>query len=83
MVSAQSRRYRQFLGRLRAARAQAGLTQEQLADLIGTTQSAISRLEDSDYAGHSLGVLQRVGEALELELDVRFVGRKAAQAGMK
>jgi ribosome-binding protein aMBF1 (putative translation factor) len=29
-------------------RNEAGLTQGQLADLVGTTQSVISRLEDSD-----------------------------------
>jgi len=37
------------------ARKAAGLTQKQLAELIGTDQAVISRLEDSDYDGHSLG----------------------------
>src|SRR5690348_528542 len=35
-----------------ALRTRAGLTQKQLADLVGTTDSVISRLEDADYAGH-------------------------------
>src|ERR1022692_2167106 len=35
-------------------RAQAGLTQRQLAKKVGTTASAICRLEDADYEGHSL-----------------------------
>ena len=33
------------------------LPQKELAELIGTTQSVISRLEDADYEGHSLSML--------------------------
>ena len=45
-------------------RAAAGLTQKELAKLVGTTQSVISRLEDADYEGHSLTMLQRIAAAL-------------------
>jgi ribosome-binding protein aMBF1 (putative translation factor) len=45
-------------------RVAAGLTQKQLAKLVGTTQSVISRLEDADYEGHSLTMLQRIAGAL-------------------
>jgi transcriptional regulator with XRE-family HTH domain len=45
-------------------RKQAGLTQKELAKLIGTTQSVISRLEDADYEGHSLSMLSRIAAAL-------------------
>ncbi len=55
------------------ARTAAGLTQVQLAELVGTTQSVISRLEDADYEGHSLSMLQRVAEALHRQIDIRFV----------
>ena len=41
-------------------RKEAGLTQKELADRIGTRQSVISRLEDADYGGHSLAVLKRI-----------------------
>ena len=51
-------------------RTEAGLTQKQLAELIGTTQSVISRLEDSDYDGHSLTMLSRIAEALHKKLSV-------------
>jgi transcriptional regulator with XRE-family HTH domain len=49
-------------------RKQAGLTQKELAKLIGTTQSVISRLEDADYEGHSLSMLSRIANALKQRL---------------
>ena len=59
--------------RLHALRAEAGLSQSELARKVGTTQSVISRLEDADYEGHSLSMLQRIAHALDQQLDVRFV----------
>jgi ribosome-binding protein aMBF1 (putative translation factor) len=56
-----------------AARTQAGLTQKQLADRIGTQQSVISRLEDADYEGHSLSLLQSIAQALNQRLEVNLV----------
>ena len=55
------------------ARASASLSQAQLAKLIGTTQSVISRLEDADYDGHSLTMLQRIADALHRRLELRMV----------
>lgn len=60
------------------ARTAAGLTQKQLADLLGTQQSTIARLEDADYEGHSLSVLRRIAEVLDQKLEVRFVPNRAA-----
>lgn len=54
-------------------RTSAGLTQAQLAKLIGTTASVICRLEDADYEGHSLAMLRRIGAALNQRVEVRFV----------
>lgn len=51
-------------------RKDAGLSQKELAELIGTTQSVISRLEDADYEGHSLSVLNRIAKALNQRLTV-------------
>ena len=60
-----------------APRAQ--LTQKELARLVGTTASVICRLEDADYAGHSMAMLHRIAAALHKSLDVRFVPlRKSA-----
>src|SRR2546421_389427 len=42
----------------------AKLTQKQLAELVGTQQSVISRIEDADYQGHSLTMLKRIALAL-------------------
>jgi ribosome-binding protein aMBF1 (putative translation factor) len=55
------------------ARTASGLTQKQLAGLVGTQQSAIARLEDADYDGHSLSMLERIASALNQRLDVRFI----------
>ena len=55
------------------ARNEAGLTQQKLADLVGTTQSAIARLEDADYNGHSLSMVQRIAEALGRRVEVKLV----------
>ncbi len=50
----------------------AGLSQKELAKLVGTTQSVISRLEDADYEGHSLSMLRRVAQALNKRLIVHM-----------
>lgn len=55
------------------ARMEAGLTQGKMAELIGTQQSVIARLEDADYTGHSLTMLQKIAGALGRDLEMRFV----------
>jgi ribosome-binding protein aMBF1 (putative translation factor) len=57
-------------------RKNAGLSQRDLADLVGTTASVICRLEDADYAGHSLGMLHRIAAALNTELEINFRAKK-------
>ncbi|MUG93627.1 helix-turn-helix domain-containing protein [Scytonema sp. UIC 10036] len=54
------------------ARTKAGLTQKQLAELIGTKQSAIARLEDADYEGHSLSMLQKIAHALNQRVVIQL-----------
>ncbi|MCH7808057.1 MAG: XRE family transcriptional regulator [Planctomycetes bacterium] len=54
------------------ARTKAGLTQKELADLVGTKQPVIARLEDAEYQGHSLTMLQRIATALDRHLEIRL-----------
>jgi len=56
-----------------ALRTTRGLTQQELAERVGTTQSVIARLEDADYEGHSLRMLRRIAAALEARLSVHLV----------
>lgn len=59
--------------KLTGLRLQAGLTQRQLAKLVGTTASVICRLEDADYEGHSLAMLNRIAAVLKQRVEIRFV----------
>jgi ribosome-binding protein aMBF1 (putative translation factor) len=48
---------------VREMREDADLTQAELAKKAGTTQSVIARLEDAEYRGHSLPMLERIAAA--------------------
>lgn len=63
-----------FLEEVLKARAAAGLTQAEVAERIGTTQSAIARLE-SPSVRHSPSVetLQKYARALGCRVEIRFV----------
>lgn len=52
-------------------RLESGLTQKELAEKIGTKQSAISRLEKGDY-NPSLSFLHRLAEALDTKIHISF-----------
>ena len=58
-------------------RSDAGLSQRQLAKLVGTTASVICRLEDADYEGHSLAMLRRIAGALQQRVEIRFTPLKS------
>lgn len=53
-------------------RTQAGLSQRELAERMGTTQSVISRLEEGGGARNRLDTLARVATALDRHLVVSF-----------
>ncbi len=54
------------------ARKKRHLTQKQLAQKIGTSQGAITRIESGTYTGHSLHTLGRIAAALRANLEVRL-----------
>ena len=65
------------LAALRQAR---GLTQQQVAEMLGTRQQAIARLENPAYTGHSLSMVRRYVEALGASLDVTIVPAENVEA---
>jgi DNA-binding XRE family transcriptional regulator len=64
-------------GQMLKARSRAGLTQDVVAERMGTTKSAISRLESAGKHTPSLATLKRYAAAVGCELQVRLVRQKA------
>jgi DNA-binding XRE family transcriptional regulator len=58
------------------ARSRAGLTQDVVAERMGTTKSAISRLESAGKHAPSLATLKRYASAVGCELQVKLVPQK-------
>jgi ribosome-binding protein aMBF1 (putative translation factor) len=65
------------------ARQKAGLSQAELAERIGSKQGVISRLEDADYDGHSLTMLQRIAAALGKQVSIHFSDVSKVRAKQK
>jgi DNA-binding XRE family transcriptional regulator len=59
------------------ARSRAGLTQDAVAERMGTTKSAVSRLESAGKHAPSLATLKRYASAVGCELRVKLVPHKA------
>ena len=55
-----------------------GLTQTQLAEMVGTKQPSIARLENGE-GSPSLSFLEKVAEALGAEVKVHLIPKKTAQ----
>jgi transcriptional regulator with XRE-family HTH domain len=63
-----------FLGEVLRARARSGLTQADVAARVGTTQSAIARLESGTRKhSPSIATLQRYARAIGFRLEIRLV----------
>lgn len=60
------------------ARAKAGLTQDAVAERMGTTKSAISRLEAAGRHAPSLATLKKYAAAVGCELQVKLIPQKTA-----
>lgn len=71
-----------FLDEVLKARHATGLTQGEVAKRVGTTQSAVARLE-SGAGRHSpsIATLQRYANALGYRVELKFVKRPASAAG--
>lgn len=68
-----------FLDEVLKARAEAGLTQAQVAERVGTTQSAIARLESGTLKhSPSLATLQKYAKALGYRVEVKFVKERGS-----
>jgi transcriptional regulator with XRE-family HTH domain len=64
-------RRRAYVGRLVEERVSLGLTQTEVAARMGTSQSAVARLESGE-ADVRISTLERYAAALERSLDVRL-----------
>jgi DNA-binding XRE family transcriptional regulator len=67
----------QVASQMLRARSRAGLTQDAVAERMGTTKSAISRLESAGKHAPSLATLKRYARAVGCELQVKLVPQKA------
>ena len=56
-----------------SARSKSGLTQEAVAELMGTTKSAVSRLESARKHAPSLTTLKKYAQAVGCHLEIRFI----------
>ena len=59
------------------ARARLGLSQEAVAELMGTTKSAISRLEAAGKHAPSLTTLKKYAHAVGCHLEIKFIPEHA------
>ena len=67
----------QVASQMLKARARAGLTQDAVAERMGTTKSAISRLESAHQHAPSMATLKRYAKAVGCELQVKFVRQRS------
>jgi DNA-binding XRE family transcriptional regulator len=67
----------QVAGQMLQARSRAGLTQGAVAERMGTTKSAVSRLESAGKRPPSLATLKRYAIAVGCKLQVKLVRQKA------
>jgi DNA-binding XRE family transcriptional regulator len=63
-----------------AARARLGLSQEAVAEIMGTTKSAISRLEAVGKHAPSLTTLKKYAHAVGCHLEIRLVPEMSNKA---
>jgi len=57
-------------GQIRVCREKKGLSQSEMAKLLGTHQSQVSRMEDPAYAHYSMASLAKIADVLGCELEI-------------
>jgi len=73
-----------FLDEVLKARAESGLTQAEVAARVGTTQSAIARLESAEPRhSPSIATLQKYAKALGYKLEIRLVKEGRRRSGVR
>jgi DNA-binding XRE family transcriptional regulator len=66
-----------------SARTRAGLTQEAVANRMGTTKSAISRLEGAGKHAPSVASLKKYADAVGCTLKIAFVPRRVERSATR
>jgi len=67
--------FAQIAGQVADRRKERGLSQSDLAELVGTTQSAIARLESGGRPPR-IDTLLRIANALDADLHIELLGRE-------
>lgn len=73
-------RYAEIATQLVEQRRARDLSQQELAELVGTTQSSIARIERGDRPP-KIDTLLRIANALDCELELRLRPRTATRGG--
>lgn len=68
---------------LASARRAAGYSHDQLAARMGCSATELRGLEESPLEGHSVAMLQRIAEALAMDLTVGFTRRSATPSSLE
>lgn len=58
---------------IRSIRERENLSQQELAEKIGTTQPAVSRIENPDYSRWSINTLRKLARAFDMALSIKFI----------
>jgi DNA-binding XRE family transcriptional regulator len=67
-----------FVREMLSARLKSGLTQEAVAELMGTTKSAVSRLESAGKHAPSLTTLKKYAHAVGCDLKIEFIPKSGS-----
>ena len=69
----------ELAGEIIKMRIAAKMTQKELAEKAGTSQSAIARIESGSYSNLSLSSLRKIGKALGAKPEIHFKKIKSAK----